>query len=134
MLEARNVKKYFPRRAAWACSTAEAAAGPFVRAVDDMSLRVRGGFTMGIVGESGCGKTTLRPLHRRPGGSHGRRDRAGRRRAPAGSPSPNADRELKKIQMVFQNPDASLNPQHTVGAERGARPLQLLGKVPAERN
>ncbi len=96
-----------------------------VRAVDDISLRVRRGFTMGIVGESGCGKTTLA------------RCIAGLEKATAGeillerNPlPPTVNRRspalLKKIQMVFQNPDASLNPQHTVGASV-ARPLALLG-------
>ena len=57
MLEARNVKKYFPAGGAGlACCGGD---GQGVRAVDDITIRVRGSFTMGIVGESGCGKTTL---------------------------------------------------------------------------
>ncbi len=63
VLEARNVKKYFPVGGA---SIADILRGrrKAVRAVDDMSLRVRGGLTMGIVGESGCGKTTFAALRR----------------------------------------------------------------------
>jgi peptide/nickel transport system ATP-binding protein len=129
VLEARNVKKYFPLGAV---SVLDALRGrrKAVRAVDDMSVRVRGGFTMGIVGESGCGKTTMA------------RCIAGLEEATAGQIELDGDRvsynvrqrttnQLKKIQMVFQNPDASLNPQHTVG-DSVARPLILLGKVPKD--
>jgi peptide/nickel transport system ATP-binding protein len=92
-----------------------------------MSIRVRKGATMGIVGESGCGKTTFA------------RCIAGFESATSGDiflngealPYSIKDRSkstLKKIQLVFQNPDASLNPQHPVGQSVG-RPLALLGNV-----
>jgi ABC-type glutathione transport system ATPase component len=85
-----------------------------VKAVDDMSVRMRRSFTMGIVGESGCGKTTFA------------RCIMGLEEATAGEielegeilPYSVAKRSwetLRKMQMVFQNPDASLNPQHTAG-------------------
>jgi peptide/nickel transport system ATP-binding protein len=129
VLEARNVKKYFPVSGA-SISDIVHRRRKAVRAVDDMSLRVRGGLTMGIVGESGCGKTTFaRCVAGLEEATAGQIELDGeqvpyavRRRAP---------NQLKKIQMVFQNPDASLNPQHTVG-ESVARPLVLLGKVPKE--
>ena len=125
VLEARNIKKYFTM------AGSIFSRGPaVVRAVDDISVRVRGGFTMGIVGESGCGKTTLA------------RCIAGLEEATAGEielegqilPRSAAKRPpelLKKIQMVFQNPDASLNPQHPVGLSV-ARPLILLRNLPAK--
>lgn len=102
-----------------------------VRAVDNISIRVRKGFTMGIVGESGCGKTTLA------------RCIAGLETADSGDifvdgealPYSIARRSkamLKKIQMVFQNPNASLNPQLTVGQSVG-RPLALLGGATPEQ-
>ena len=129
VLEARNVKKYFPVSGASLLDILRRRRKA-VRAVDDMSLRVRSGSTMGIVGESGCGKTTfarcVAGLEEATDGQielDGERVRYGvRQRAP---------NQLKKIQMVFQNPDASLNPQHTVG-ESVARPLILLGKVPKQ--
>jgi peptide/nickel transport system ATP-binding protein len=95
-----------------------------VKAVDDISIRVRGGFTRGIVGESGCGKTTFaRCIAGLDEATSGEIMLEGQRLPKSllkRSPS-----QLKKIQMVFQNPDASLNPQHTVG-ESVARPLVLL--------
>jgi len=123
VLEANEVRKYFPvsRVKLWDVLRGRR---PVVRAVDDISVRVRKSFTMGIVGESGCGKTTFA------------RCIAGLEKATAGeilleqkklhpSVSRRPADQLKKIQMVFQNPDASLNPQHTVGSSV-ARPLALL--------
>ena len=123
VLEAARVKKYFPVSRVRLLDLLRGRR-PMVRAVDDISVRVRKSFTMGIVGESGCGKTTLA------------RCVAGLEKATSGEilleqtklPSTVAKRPadlLKKIQMVFQNPDASLNPHHTVGASV-ARPLALL--------
>jgi peptide/nickel transport system ATP-binding protein len=123
VLEASRVKKYFPVSRAKLLDLLRGRR-PVVRAVDDISVRVRKSFTMGIVGESGCGKTTLA------------RCIAGLEKPTSGEilldkiklPSTVAKRPadlLKKIQMVFQNPDASLNPHHTVGGSV-ARPLALL--------
>jgi peptide/nickel transport system ATP-binding protein len=96
-----------------------------IRAVDGMDLEVCVGQTLGIVGESGSGKTTVARamigLTPATGGTialHGRplpRSTGSRPRA-----------TLKEIQMVFQNPDASLNPTRTVGAAI-MRPITLLG-------
>jgi len=126
VLEVSGVKKYFPLSRVRLLDLLRGKR-PVVRAVDDISIRVRRGFTMGIVGESGCGKTTLA------------RCIAGLEKAAAGEillegtklPGTVAKRPaelLKKIQMVFQNPDASLNPQHTAGSSV-ARPLALLGHL-----
>ena len=119
----------------------------FVRAVDDVSFAVRAGETLGVVGESGCGKTTL-----------GRavvnllRPTAGEVRfqgeALAGG-SPRRLREVRrKLQMVFQDPYSSLNPRMRVedivaegidihrlavdGAERARRVESLLRDVGLE--
>jgi peptide/nickel transport system ATP-binding protein len=93
-----------------------------VKAVDNVSLEVRGGECLGIVGESGSGKSTLGRLLMRleqtDGGSilldseditraHGRRLRDARRR----------------IQMVFQDPYSSLNPRRSVGEQIIAGPV-----------
>lgn len=126
VLESQNVKKYFPVSRVRLGDLLRGKR-PVVRAVDDISIRVRKGFTVGIVGESGCGKTTFA------------RCIAGLEAATAGEilvteenlpplVSKRSKDQLKKIQMVFQNPDGSLNPQHTVGASV-ARPLTLLRKL-----
>jgi peptide/nickel transport system ATP-binding protein len=100
----------------------------FVKAVDDVELMAREKSTLGIVGESGCGKTTLA-------------------KCIAGLLSPNAGKMdfigidvmrvveqrpvelLKELQMIFQNPDSTLNPRRSVG-EAIARPLRLFRTVP----
>lgn len=105
------------------------AGGQVVRAVNDVSLQIRRGETLGLVGESGCGKSTLgrallnlvRPSH---GTVHidgtdvtslkGRRLRAQR----------------KHIQMVFQDPYASLNPRQSVGRAL-AEPIRAHGLAAA---
>jgi peptide/nickel transport system ATP-binding protein len=127
VLDARNIKKHFKINRGglvnlfnWKPS--------LVRAVDNISIRIRRGFTMGIVGESGCGKTTFA------------RCIAGLVEATSGEillenealpykVNQRSRTSLRKVQVVFQNPDASLNPQHSVGYSVG-RPLSLLQKIP----
>ncbi len=130
VLEASHIRKYFPAGRVGLLELLRHGR-PMVRAVDDISVRVRRRFTMGIVGESGCGKTTLA------------RCIAGLEEATAGDLALEGEKlprtlarrstaQLKKIQMVFQNPDASLNPQFSVGASV-ERPLALLGGLPRAR-
>jgi peptide/nickel transport system ATP-binding protein len=93
-------------------------------AVKGISLTVRPAERVGIVGESGSGKSTLLRaivgLHRPTGGSIRLR---GVELAPLASKRPRAVR--KEIQLVFQNPDSSLNPRHTV-LDIVARPIRLF--------
>ena len=130
VLDAKNVKKYF-KVSGMGLSALWKRKRSMVRAVDDISVRVRGGHTMGIVGESGCGKTTFA------------RCVAGLEEVTAGEFELQGERLpytvskrsrtlLKKIQMVFQNPDASLNPQFTVG-ESVARPCSSWATSPRTR-
>jgi peptide/nickel transport system ATP-binding protein len=126
-LEATEVRKNFPVSRVGLLELMRHGR-PVVHAVDGISLRVRKGFTMGIVGESGCGKTTLaRCIAGLEEPTSGELALEGEKLARALAKRPKA--QLKKIQMVFQNPDASLNPQVTVGAGV-ARPLARLGNLP----
>ncbi|MCM3601980.1 dipeptide ABC transporter ATP-binding protein [Robertmurraya korlensis] len=108
LLKVDNLKKYFPITGGLFGKTVG-----HVKAVDDVSFYVRKGETLGLVGESGCGKsTTGRVLMRLLEATEGKvvfEDQE------LTSLNANAMRKMRKeIQMVFQDPFASLNPRHTV--------------------
>ena len=88
--------------------------GRIVHAVNDVSFTIRKGRTLGIVGESGSGKSSLgRVLLKLMDADGGKILFNGQDIAPL---SPNEFRSLRPyIQMIFQDPFASLNPRHTIG-------------------
>ena len=108
LLSVRGLRKYFPVRS-------DRLMGPrlLVQAVDDVSFTINAGETLGIVGESGCGKsTTARLLMHLIAPDAGEVWLAGRR---FGDPGGFTLRELRRnMQMVFQDSYASLNPRLSV--------------------
>jgi peptide/nickel transport system ATP-binding protein len=97
-------------------------AGRGVLAVDDVSLKVRAGEIVGLVGESGCGKSTVGRLLLKlipPDSGEVRLDGV------AVDPRPGLAFR-RRAQIVFQNPDTSLNPRQTIGTIL-RRPLQRFG-------
>jgi peptide/nickel transport system ATP-binding protein len=99
-----------------------------VRAVDGVTLWVRKGNTLGVVGESGCGKTTmLRAIAGLAPRTSGEISLGGV--SIEAAVNRRARSTLKALQMVFQNPEASLNPRHSVGRAI-ERPLLLLARAP----
>jgi oligopeptide/dipeptide ABC transporter ATP-binding protein len=114
LVEIKDLKKHFP-----------AAHKQIVRAVDGVSFAIRRGETLGLVGESGCGKTTigrclLRLIEPTSGEiSFGGRDLLKLRRGQL--------RELRRrMQIIFQDPYSSLNPRMKVGSIIG-EPLEIHG-------
>ena len=117
LVEIENLRKYFPIKGT---------NGPGVQAVQDVSLYIKKGETLGLVGESGCGKTTLGRtilrLYEPTGGKiiydgqtifDNPLDKDGK---PLGkAKSVNMLPYRKKMQIIFQDPSASLDPRMTVG-------------------
>ncbi|HKG20604.1 MAG TPA: dipeptide ABC transporter ATP-binding protein [Blastocatellia bacterium] len=109
LVEVRNLKKYFPVRAG-----ALGVGGENVRAVDGVSFAIRRGETFGLVGESGCGKsTTGRCILRLIEPSEGEVIFDGNDLLRVGS---DGLRTLRRdMQIIFQDPYSSLNPRMRVG-------------------
>lgn len=137
LLQVKNLKKYFPIKKGLLQRTAGQ-----VKAVDGISFSINAGETIGLVGESGCGKSTagrtiLRLLEPTTGEIIYKNKRI----------SELSQLDLKKyrkeMQIIFQDPYSSLNPRYKVGAilerpmaihklysklERKAKVLELLEK------
>jgi oligopeptide/dipeptide ABC transporter ATP-binding protein len=97
----------------------------YVHAVDDVSFELRDGETLGIVGESGCGKTTLiRALVRLIEATTGSIRFRGKDITKAGRSEMQPIR--REMQMVFQDPQASLNPRKRI-SQIFATPLRIRG-------
>jgi oligopeptide/dipeptide ABC transporter ATP-binding protein len=127
VLTVENMRMYFPVKANGLIRRTVG----HVQAVDGVSFQVPEGGSLGLVGESGCGKsTTGRLIARLLEPTGGSIEFQGRDIAHLSA------RELmplrREIQMIFQDPATSLNPRHTVGAIVGA-PLEIHKVVPKDK-
>ncbi|MBU5677186.1 dipeptide ABC transporter ATP-binding protein [Alkaliphilus sp. MSJ-5] len=138
LIEVKNLKKYFPVRKDIFLGKVQ-----YIKAVDDISFHINEGETLGLVGESGCGKSTLgRTIIRLYDSTEGDVFYKGK------NISRMKEKDIKpyrrKMQVVFQDPYASLNPRmtvdqlikeplsiHNIGSEkeRSERVYELLEKV-----
>jgi peptide/nickel transport system ATP-binding protein len=125
LLTVRNLTKHFEVRGGL-----RGASGT-VRAVQDVSFDIYPGETLGLVGESGCGKTTVgRLILRLEDKTSGDLRFEGMDLSAASASDMKAVR--RKIQVIFQDPYSSLNPRMTVGQIIG-EPLHVYGLVPGRK-
>ena len=118
LVRVKDLKMHFPIRAGFLGRTIGA-----VKAVDGVSFDIMKGETLGLVGESGCGKTTTgRTILRLYEPTSGEVTFRGIDLASRGADE--VRRTRRHMQMIFQDPYASLNPQMRVG-EIIARPLRV---------
>ncbi len=121
ILDVRNLKKHFPVKKGFLSRQTGS-----VKAVDDVSFTINKGETLGLVGESGCGKTTLgRCIVRAYEPTNGEirfyeDDTKGNYTDLAGLTERDLRDYRQQIQMIFQDPYSSLNPRMTL--------LQLVGE------
>ncbi|UCE34222.1 MAG: ABC transporter ATP-binding protein [Deltaproteobacteria bacterium] len=131
LLSFEDLKIYYPQESQSVVSLFGLGEKKFVKAVDDVSVRLSKGRTLGVVGESGCGKSTLvkgiiglEPV------TAGEMEFLG-----IDIDRPVSEREtnlIREMQMVFQNPDSTLNPSYSVGKQI-ARPIRRFKTVPRDQ-
>ena len=123
-----KLKVYYPAESNSVVSLFGLGEKKYVKAVDDVSLRVAKGRTLGVVGESGCGKSTLvKGLIGLEPVTSGNVEFMGfdvTQRV-----TERDTKMIKEMQMVFQNPDSTLNPSFSVGWQI-ARPIKRFKTVP----
>ena len=128
LLDVENLRVYYPQESSSIVSLLGLGEKKYVKAVDDVSVRLAKGRTLGVVGESGCGKSTLV------------KGLIGLEKITDGdvqflgidvtqTVSDRDTRLIREMQMVFQNPDSTLNPSYPVGKQI-ARPIRRFKTVP----
>ncbi len=109
LISVENISTWFPRSNSWLGMSNE-----YIKAVDDISFEVYPGETLGLVGESGCGKTTLgrsilRLIEPQQGGVYYKGKDLMKM-------SPELlKKQRREMQIIFQDPFSSLNPRSTIG-------------------
>ncbi len=131
LLNLDQLKVYYPQESRSVLSMFGLGEKRFIKAVDEVSFSLFRGRTLGIVGESGCGKSTLakgviglEPV------TDGRIDFLGIDISQ--SVSERGTQIIQEIQMVFQNPDSTLNPSYSIGRQI-ARPIRKFRTVPGNQ-
>ncbi|MFD6997234.1 ABC transporter ATP-binding protein [Streptomyces mirabilis] len=123
LLKVTGLQKHFPIRKGLLQRQVGA-----VRAVDGIDFEVRSGETLGVVGESGCGKSTMgRLITRLLEPTAGKVEFEGKDITHLGVSGMRPMR--RDVQMIFQDPYSSLNPRHTIGTIISA-PFKLQGVTP----
>ncbi|MCG6912204.1 MAG: dipeptide ABC transporter ATP-binding protein [Deltaproteobacteria bacterium] len=131
ILEVKGLQKYYGVRGNSFKDVFGLGEKRYVKAVEHASFKVPKGKTLGIVGESGCGKSTLVKT------IIGLEDATNGEVRFLGFDITNHilkrdSKLIRELQMVFQNPDSTMNPSYTVG-QQIARPMKRFNAIPREK-
>jgi peptide/nickel transport system ATP-binding protein len=131
ILEVEGLRTYYEQASKSVLSLVGLGEKQYVKAVDNVSLELPTGKTLGIVGESGCGKSTLaKTIVGLESPTEGEIEFL---EFDISIPVSKRDLALiEELQMVFQNPDSTMNPSYKVGQQIG-RPLRRFKTVPADQ-
>ncbi|MGD8624195.1 MAG: ABC transporter ATP-binding protein [Anaerolineae bacterium] len=128
LLSVSDMQTYYEQESRSLLSLVGMGEKQYVKAVDEVSFAIPAGRTLGVVGESGCGKSTLaKTIVGLESPRDGKAEFLG-----FDITVPISDRDMKliqELQMVFQNPDSTMNPSYSVG-QQISRPLRRFGTVP----
>ncbi|MFN8439891.1 MAG: ABC transporter ATP-binding protein [Caldilineaceae bacterium] len=128
ILNLDNLKKYYPVMGGSLLDVVGMGEKRYVKALENATFSVPKGSTLGIVGESGCGKSTLvKTIIGLEDSTSGKAEFMGF--DITGSLDQRNTKLIQELQMVFQNPDSTMNPSYTVG-QQIARPMERFGTVP----
>ena len=131
IIELNNLKKYYEVQGSSLKDVLGMGEKRYVKAVENASFNVARGKTLGIVGESGCGKSTLiKTIIGLEDSTDGQAEFLGI--DITGDLSTRSEKLIQELQMVFQNPDSTMNPSYTV-EQQIARPMRRFGTVPRNK-
>jgi peptide/nickel transport system ATP-binding protein len=131
ILRLRDLKKYYEVQGSSFKDMVGLGEKRYVKAVENANFDIPKGRTLGIVGESGCGKSTLvKTIIGLESSTAGEAEFMGL--DITGDISHRSQQLIQELQMVFQNPDSTMNPSYTVGQQIG-RPMQRFGTVPKDQ-
>jgi peptide/nickel transport system ATP-binding protein len=128
LLELKALKKYYPLQGSSIKDVFGMGEKKYVKALEDATFSVPKGKTLGVVGESGCGKSTLvKTIIGLESSTDGKAEFMGF--DITGDLTDRDSHLIQELQMVFQNPDSTMNPSYSVGTQIG-RPMERFGTVP----
>ncbi|MFC1976122.1 dipeptide ABC transporter ATP-binding protein [Chloroflexota bacterium] len=131
ILELTDLKKYYEVQGNSLKDVVGLGQTRYVKAVENASFKVAKGNTLGIVGESGCGKSTLiKTIIGLEDSTAGDAQFLGF--DVTGDLSTRDEKLIQELQMVFQNPDSTMNPSYTVEQQIG-RPMRRFKTVPKDQ-
>ncbi|MGD2178881.1 MAG: ABC transporter ATP-binding protein, partial [Anaerolineae bacterium] len=131
ILRLDDLKKYYEVRGGSLKDALGLGEPGYVKAVENADFDLPKGTTLGVVGESGCGKSTLiKTIIGLEKTTDGHAEFMGI--DITDDITSRGEEVIKELQMVFQNPDSTMNPSYTVGQQIG-RPMQRFGVVPKDQ-